>query len=63
MAFTMTDHFTAQTLKAEIERGLADLAEGRVQDFDASRIVKCGRKRLVARVSSKLCEPSSRNHN
>jgi plasmid stability protein len=33
-------------LQAEIDRGLADLAAGRVQDFDAARIIERGRKRL-----------------
>ena len=33
-------------LKADIERGLADVAAGRVQDFDADRIVARGRKLL-----------------
>src|SRR6266850_1049961 len=31
-------------LKAEIDKGLADLAEGRVKDFDADRIIERGRK-------------------
>ena len=31
-------------LKADIEKGLADLAEGRVKDFDAARIIKRGKK-------------------
>ena len=30
-------------LKADIEKGLADLAEGRVKDFDAARIIKRGK--------------------
>ena len=36
-------------LKADIERGLADVAAGRVQDFDADRIVARGRKLLADR--------------
>jgi antitoxin ParD1/3/4 len=36
-------------LKADIDRGLADLAEGRVRDFDGARIVERGRKLLAAR--------------
>ena len=33
-------------LKAEIDKGLADVAEGRVQDFDADRIIERGRRLL-----------------
>jgi antitoxin ParD1/3/4 len=36
-------------LKADIDRGLTDLAEGRVQDFDAARIIERGRKLLAGR--------------
>jgi len=36
-------------LKSDIDRGLADLAEGRVKDFDASRIIERGRKLLATR--------------
>ena len=39
-------------LKADIDRGLTDLAEGRVQDFDAARIIERGRKLLVGRSPS-----------
>ena len=39
-------------LKAEIDRGLADLAEGRVQDFDANRIIERGRRLLAGRSPS-----------
>ena len=39
-------------LKAEIDKGLADLAEGRVKDFDADRIVERGRKLLASRSRS-----------
>ncbi len=39
-------------LKADIDRGLADLAEGRVQDFDADRIVERGRTLLAGRSRS-----------
>ena len=38
-------------LKADIDRGLTNLAEGRVQDFDATRIIERGRK-LLARQST-----------
>ena len=34
------------SLKADIDRGLADLAAGRVQDFDKARIIARGRKLL-----------------
>lgn len=36
-------------LKQDIDQGLADLAEGRVKDFDADGIVKRGRRLLAAR--------------
>ncbi len=39
-------------LKADIDKGLTDLAEGRVQDFDKDRIIERGRKLLAARSSS-----------
>jgi antitoxin ParD1/3/4 len=39
-------------LQAEIDRGLADLAAGNVQDFDAARIIERGRKLLAARSAS-----------
>lgn len=39
-------------LKADIERGLTDLAEGRVQDFDTARIIERGRKLLAGRSPS-----------
>jgi antitoxin ParD1/3/4 len=39
-------------LKAEIEAGLADVAAGRVKDFDATRIIARGRKLLAGRSSS-----------
>ena len=38
-----------EALKADIDKGLTDLAEGRVQDFDATRIIERGRKLLAAR--------------
>lgn len=40
------------SLKANIDHGLADLAEGRVQDFDANRIIERGRKLLAGRSPS-----------
>jgi antitoxin ParD1/3/4 len=39
-------------LKADIDKGLADVADGRVEEFDAARIVERGRKRLAARSPS-----------
>jgi len=39
-------------LKADIDRGLTDLAEGRVQDFDKTRIIERGRKLLARRSTS-----------
>ena len=39
-------------LKADIDRGLTDLAEGRVQTFDAARIIERGRKLLAGRSPS-----------
>lgn len=38
-----------EALKADIDRGLADIAAGRVKAFDAQRIVERGRKLLVNR--------------
>jgi antitoxin ParD1/3/4 len=40
------------TLKADIDSGLADVAAGRVKDFDAARIIERGRKLLADRSSS-----------
>jgi len=37
------------SLKADIDRGLNDVAEGRVQDFDSTRIIERGRKLLAGR--------------
>lgn len=39
-------------LKADIERGLADVEAGRVRDFDAGRIVERGRRLLAGRSPS-----------
>ncbi len=36
-------------LKADIDRGLADLAAGRVQDFDLNRVIARGRRLLADR--------------
>jgi antitoxin ParD1/3/4 len=35
-------------LKADIDKGLADLAEGRVREFDSGRIIERGRKLLAS---------------
>jgi antitoxin ParD1/3/4 len=40
------------SLKADIDRGLTDLAEGRGQDFDKARIIERGRKLLAGRSPS-----------
>jgi antitoxin ParD1/3/4 len=39
-------------LKADIDAGLADVAAGRVKDFDAARIIARGRKLLADRSPS-----------
>ena len=39
-------------LKADIDKGLADIAAGRVQDFDTDRIIERGRKLLASRSPS-----------
>jgi antitoxin ParD1/3/4 len=41
-----------EALKADIDRGLADVAAGRVRDFDADRIIERGRTLLAARSPS-----------
>jgi antitoxin ParD1/3/4 len=38
-----------ESLKADIDKGLVDVTEGRVRDFDAARIIERGRKLLAAR--------------
>lgn len=40
------------TLKADIELGLADVAAGRVADFDKNKIIERSRKLLARRSSS-----------
>jgi antitoxin ParD1/3/4 len=39
-------------LKADIDKGLADLAEGRVNRFDVGRIAERGKNLLAGRSSS-----------
>ena len=41
-------------LKADIDRGLADVAQGRLAKFDAKRIIARGRKLLADRSTSAL---------
>jgi antitoxin ParD1/3/4 len=41
-----------EALKADIERGLTDLAEGRVRDLDAARVIERGKKLLAGRIPS-----------
>jgi len=38
-----------EAVKADIEKGLADLEAGRVRQFDVSRIIERGRKSLRSR--------------
>jgi antitoxin ParD1/3/4 len=44
-------------LKADIDAGLADVAAGRVKDFDATRIVVRARKLSTVRSPSILEQP------
>ena len=41
-----------KALTADIDKGLADVAAGRVKDFDGARIIERGRKLLTARSTS-----------
>ncbi len=41
-----------EALKADIDKGLMDLSQGRVKDFDTNSIVERGRKLLAARSRS-----------
>lgn len=41
-----------EALKADIDKGLADVAAGRVADFDPARIIERGRELLTRRSSS-----------
>lgn len=41
-----------EALKAEIDRGLADVAAGRLVEFNAERIIERGRKLLAERSPS-----------
>ena len=41
-----------EALKADIDKGLADVAAGRLKDFDADRIIERGRKLLATRSPS-----------
>ena len=51
----MTALLTA--LKADIDKGLADVAAGRVKRFDAARIVERGKKLLAVRPPSVRPKP------
>ena len=39
-------------LKSDIDKGLADVAAGRVRDFDATKIIERGRQLLASRTVS-----------
>lgn len=39
-------------LKADIDKGLADVAAGRIKKFDAARIIDRGKRLLATRASS-----------
>ena len=39
-------------LKAEVDKGLEDVAAGRVKEFDPTSIIERGRKRLAGRTPS-----------
>lgn len=39
-------------LKADIDKGLADVAAGRLTDFNADKIIERGRKLLATRIPS-----------
>jgi antitoxin ParD1/3/4 len=41
-----------EALKLDIDKGLADVAAGRIQAFDAERIIERGRTLLAARAPS-----------
>jgi antitoxin ParD1/3/4 len=47
-------------LKADIARGLNDVTEGRLADFDAERIIARGRKLLAERSNSASPKPRKR---
>ena len=40
------------SLKADIDRGLSDVTEGRVKEFDKAKIIERGRKLLAGRSPS-----------
>ena len=41
-----------EALQADIDKGLGDVAAGRIHDFDADRIIERGRELLAARATS-----------
>ena len=49
---TQIDELAA--LKADIDAGLADIASGRVWEFDPARVIERGRKLLAERSSSSV---------
>jgi antitoxin ParD1/3/4 len=44
--------YELEALKAEIDKGVADVSAGRVRDFDVARIIERGRKQSAARSGS-----------
>jgi antitoxin ParD1/3/4 len=47
-------------LKADIDKGLADLAKGRVKDFDTARIIERGKRLLASRSRSERCSRNAK---
>ena len=49
------------TLKADLEKGLSDLAAGRVKDFDVAVVIKRGREldQTIAEVRSRFADITS----
>ena len=43
----LTQRRELETLRLDINKGLDDIEQGRLQDFDAGRIVAKGKKRLI----------------
>ena len=44
--------YELEALKAEIDKGVADVSAGRVRDFDVAEIIERGRKQSAARSGS-----------
>jgi hypothetical protein len=51
-SLALADLQELNSLKEDIDRGLTDLAAGRVQDFDMKRVIERGRKLLAGRSRS-----------